>query len=335
MGKPTTGRWERYATPVTILLSALGLVVTILVSQSQLRSSARQFERTIAQNQYSDIVAGLDSPSVGVQVNSLRRLVQFVSDRANFDDPAEADDAVLNAAQTLMAFIQDESTSPGVEGLGDYRDPQPIVVSRALNELRRLVRTTDLRVALDLSRGDFHGIDVADLRPGGSFFASGADFRMATATGWDLSGATSVNLGSAFFTCANLQTSDLGSAYLGGADLTGANLRGADLGEVRGLTSEQISGAVVGERTILPDGVRTPTRAWGWQEGPEGGWTPTAQCSAAVESMTRLPSGTGFSSRLPCPGRGRGSFPPALAAPEREAIARVCALRARLGAGAP
>lgn len=325
------GIWKRHQIPISIIVSAVTVAVTILIALLQLRTSTEQFQRTVRQSQYSDIVDGLGSSSIGVQVNSIRRLVQFVSHEDNFDDddPAEADEAVLNAAQTLMAFIQDESVVAGREGLSDYRDPQPIVVSRALAELVRLVRASEMRIALDLSNGDFHGIHVPRLAPRGSVSAVGADFRLATAA-WDLSEAPSVSLGSSFFTCANLQTADFGEADVSGADFTGANLRGADLGSVRGLTSDQLSGALVGEQTRLPPGVEPPGEPWGVVQLADDRFTASADCRRLVESMTRLVSGAGYVARLACPGSDERVSLPSLAPAERAALRRVCRLRARL-----
>lgn len=327
-----TPRWmARHETTLAVVISAATLVATMVYSQMALSSSAEQFERTVAQSQYSDIVGGLDSPSVGVQVNAIRRLVRFVNDDTNFDSTIEQERAVIDAAQTLMVFVQDESATPGREGLSDYRDPQPVVSSRALDELLDLLDAAKHAISVDLSRVDFHGIGAADLKPRGSLYAVGADFRLAAATGWDLSDIPA-NLGSAFFTCANLQQSDFGQANVSGTDFTGANLRGADLGDVIGLRQEQIGGAVTGEATTLPAGLIAPTDQWGAVEQGNGHWTASPQCRALVESMTRLPSGSGFSSRLPCPGVTPAVFPPRLRPAEKTAVARVCALRTELNA---
>src|SRR5262245_7951315 len=95
--------WERYATPITVLVSAIGLAATVWYSQRQLSQSSDQFDRTQHQGQYSDIVGGLASPSVAVQVNSVRRLVQYVVDDSNFDNTDVQTQAAINAAQTLEA----------------------------------------------------------------------------------------------------------------------------------------------------------------------------------------------------------------------------------------
>ena len=132
----------------------------------------------MSQNAYSDIVSGMASSSVGVQVSSIRSLVQHVRNPSNFDDNATLQQqAASDAAQTLTAFIEDESTVPDHEGLTDFRDPQPVVVSRALDQL---VELTGLRrgsedsdevrfpgADVDVSRGNFHGVYAPDFVPQG------------------------------------------------------------------------------------------------------------------------------------------------------------------------
>jgi hypothetical protein len=329
--------WERLLTPATVALSAIGIGITIWQANVQQETSAQQFERTMRQNQYADIVSGMASSSVGVQVNSIRALVQHVREPANYGDDADLQEqAAINAAQTLTAFIEDESSVPGQEGLSDYRDPQPVVVARALDqlvELTGLKETADdadqIRfpgISVDLSRGNFHGVSARDFAPEGSFGAVGADFRNASVTGWDLSEAASVNLSSAFFTCADLQQSNLGTAVVSAADFTGANLRGADLSGVQGLTSEQLVGTLTGPETRLPTGVQAPPQeeAWGvTQDGDSFSTSPA--CRFLVDRMTNLLAGSGYSSRLPC--AGRSPWPIVLERSERVALDRVCRLR--------
>ncbi|MFC7494315.1 MULTISPECIES: pentapeptide repeat-containing protein [unclassified Nocardioides] len=324
-----TDRWEKWRTPAAIAVSTLTILATIVFSALQLKSSSDQFERTLKANQYSDIVDGLASDSVGVQVSSLRRLVRYVTTEDNFEDGAAQRAAAVDAAQTLSTFITDESTVPGHEGLTSYRDPQPIVVSRALGQLVQLTKDGFATVNIDLSRGNFHGVNVADVVPLGAFVAVGADFRSVNATGWDLTG-TSADLSNAFFTCANMQTSDLGTADLAGTDLTGANLRGADLSEVRNLTSEQLTGALVGPVTRLPMGVEAPDEvdAWGVQADADFGTTPA--CRRLMEEMTDLPAGAGYSQRIACPGQARQPWSIELTDGARAALRTVCGFRSDL-----
>lgn len=333
--------WERLLTPVTVALSAIGIGFAIWQANVQQETSAEQFERTMRQNQYAEIVAGMASSSVGVQVNSIRALVQHVREPMNYGDDADLQkQAAINAAQTLTAFIEDESSVAGHEGLTDYRDPQPVVVARALDQLVELTglketgdETDEVRfpdISVDLSRGNFHGVSARDFAPEGSFAAVGADFRNALVTGWDLSGAESVNLASSFFTCADLQQSNLGTAVVAAADFTGANLRGADLSRVEGLTTEQLRGALIGPHTRLPTGVETPQQSgWGVTEEDDS-YRASSACRFLVDRMTNLLAGSGYSLRLPC--AGRSPWPVVLERSERVALDRVCRLRETLPA---
>jgi hypothetical protein len=319
-------RFEKWRTPAAIGVSTVTIVATVVFSYLQLRSSADQFERTVKVNQYSDIVDGLASDSVGVQVNSLRRLVRYVTTEDNYEDDGTQWDAAVDAAQTLSTFITDESTVPGHEGLTSYRDPQPIVVARALGQLVQLMKGGFATIDVDLSRGNFHGVNVAGVAPQGAFVAVGADFRSVNATAWDLTG-TDADLSNAFFTCANLQTSKLGAADLAGTDLTGANLRGADLSQVRNLTSAQLTGALVGPVTRLPGDVVAPDPddAWGVQDDEDFGTTPA--CRRMMEEMTDLPAGAGYSQRIGCPGSHRRSWSIELTDGARAALRTVCGFR--------
>ncbi len=328
-------KWlPRNATTISVLVSAGVLCATILFSLWQLNDSSQQFEQTLRRNQYAEIVNGLASSSIGVQVNSIRRLRQYVADPANYeDDPPRQQEAAENAAQTLAAFIEDESAIPNHEGLSDYRDPYPVVVSRAMRQLIDLTTPPDdpgaeffPDLAVDLSRGNFHGVPAASFEPEGSFRAVGADFRGATVTDWDLSAADSPTLASAFFTCANLQVSDLGTADVSAADFTGANLRGADLSEVQNLTQEQLRGALVGDETELPSDIEPPRRGWGITQVGET-FEPSPRCRDLMDRMTNLLSGAGYSRRIPCP-EERRRWTIRLSQPEQLALERACRLRA-------
>ncbi len=336
----------RNATPISVIFSMVGIVASILYSYLQLQesseqfdknlqASSRQFDRTMRENQYADIVDGLASSSVAVQVNSIRRLVQYVVEPRNFEDRDLQEQTAQNAAQTLASFIVDESEHPGSEGLSGYRDPQPVVVGRALDQLIKLTgakrssSSTDITfpdLAVDLSRGNFHGVNATRFAPKGPFLTVAADFRNATLTDWDLSGVPAPALGSAFFTCANMQKSNLGRADVSAADFTGANLQGADLSQVRNLTSAQLRGALIGPHTKLPPGVKV--RGDGWGVTPEGdGFAPSLGCRHLRDSMTNLVPGSGYSSRLPCPGGPRQPFKVRLSHEERAALHLVCQLR--------
>lgn len=332
---PRHSRLERWgktavvlATPVAIALSAVGIVVTIVLTTAQLDASSTQFDRTLRQNQYSDIVAGLASPSVGVQVNSIRRLVQYVADERNFEDEEAQQAAAQNAAQTLAAFITDESQLAGDDGLSNYRDPQPIVVARAFTQLDDLVNT-GLSVALDLSGGNFHGVYEPRLRPTSAFLIRAADFRGATLAQLDLTQVQSPQLQSAFFTCTDLQGAKLGSADVSGADFTGANLGAADLSHVRGLTSGQLSGARAGPATRLPKGVHAPQQP-SWAVEEDANFGPTDACKKLMEGMTNVLAGTGYADRLPCTAADGSPWPVRLTSLEDDARQRVCTFRDRM-----
>ncbi|MFC4784334.1 pentapeptide repeat-containing protein [Nocardioides sp. MAHUQ-72] len=328
------GAWERWATPATVVVGALAVCATVWGAQRQVSSSSDQFEQTVRQQQYSDIVDGLASTSVGVQVNSIRRLVHYVDEPENFDSAGMQQEAEVNAAQTLTAFIEDESTVPGHDGLTSFRDPQPVVVSRAMTQLMELTgrqQDGDVEVpaiAVDVSRGNFHGVAISDFRPEGSFRAVAADFRGAAVAGWDLTHAPQApDLRNAMFTCADLQTSNLGTADVSGTDFTGANLRGADLSMVQHLTSNQLAGVLTGPETRLPPQVDPPPGpAWGVRTRGEH-FVASPACRFLMDRMTNLVPGAGFSSRLPCPAAAPSRWPVRLSPPEHAALDRVCRLR--------
>jgi uncharacterized protein YjbI with pentapeptide repeats len=338
------GKRERW----TLLISALGVLIAAAatgVSAWQIKSSAEQFQENLTVNQeqfqrdlaagqqqfenslrineYTDIVNGLSSPAVAVQVNSIRRLAQYVSDPENFRTAEDQQTAGINAVQTLAAFIEDESTKAKGAGLTNYRTPQPIVVSRAISQLTDLLKSESLKAAaVDVSRGNFHGVDLPDLELDGRFIADAADFRRGFVTGWDLTSADNVSLQGAFFTCANLRTSNLGPADVSSADFTGADLGGAILSDVRNLDEEQLRGATIGEQTQLPDGIDL-------RESP--GWgRDSTRCRTLVDNMTSLPAGAEYDSYLPCNGEIEAGPASPLRDEEIEAVGRVCTLRDKL-----
>lgn len=322
-------RWTLGLTLTTVVVSIAALIFSMYTFSAQFRESSEQFDVTTRRGQFTQIINGLDSSSVAVQVNSIRDLARFTTEEANYPDEASMRAAAVNAVQTLAAFIEDESVAPGRQGLTSYRDPQPIVISRAMAQLRGLVSREQLDgVALDLSRGNFHGADMPDLEPQGKLFLVGADLRMARATGWKLPGQ-SADLSSSFFTCADLTQANLGESNVSAADFTGANLRGADLSSVHNLTSAQIRGALTGSATKLPPGVKAPKDPWGYEAIELDDYQPTPACRFLVDRMTSLVPGSGYSSRLRCAGGER--FSVALNTAEGTALQRVCRLRRKLG----
>ncbi len=170
--------WVETWGPVAVSL------VAVLVAVWQLRASGREFQASSRDSHYSDIVNGLGSPAAAVQTNSMRLLTEFVQDRSNYGSTSAQETGAVDAIQTLMAFIEDKSTTRGFVGLHDYNSPQPIVLSRAATQLVRLESNSDLGAhTADLSRANLHGISLAGLAPTGNLIAEATDFRRATLAG--------------------------------------------------------------------------------------------------------------------------------------------------------
>ena len=174
---------------------------------------------------------------------------------------------------------------------------------------------------MDVSRGNFHGTDLPGFQPRGKLLAIASDFRLANLAELRLPEGSDV--GSAFFTCANLSASHFGSANVGSADFTGADLRGARLADVKNLTEEQLIGATTGPDTELPEYISQDVRV-GWD-------TTSTQCRELVNTMTDLRAGAGYNERLQCPedpSISNVTSPDApLQAKESAALSRVCAAR--------
>jgi hypothetical protein len=198
---------------------------------------------------------------------------------------------VVNAIQTLMAFIEDKSSDTSV-GLTNYESPQPIVLSRAMVQLQLLVSDPKLgpHVA-DISRANLHGISLPRLAPQSSFFAVATDFRLANLSDLNLTKKPAF-LGNAFFTCANLTRAHLGRADVGATDFSGADLTDADLTQVKNLDAEQLHGVTVSAGTRLPKGITVNGPAWG---------TGSQKCADMAAQMTGMISGQGYVRSLPCP----------------------------------
>jgi hypothetical protein len=209
-------------------------------------------------------------------------------------------DGARDAIQVLTAFIEDLST-PTSNGLPDYLSPEPVVVSRAMTQLRKLTSDATLGVhTADISRANLHGISLPNYRPQGALLAVAADFRRANLHGLVLS-TDSNSFRRAFLTCTDLSGSTLVNADLQYADLSGADLRGADLGHTRNLTSAQLTGAMVNAHTVLPPGVTAATTRWGIH---------APKCATSVNQMTGMIAGQGYDPELPCP-LDRKSWPTA------------------------
>ena len=245
---------QRKSVILTGLVTFLGVLVTMLVATLTILREGGQFDATLRANEYNGIVSGLASDAVAVQDSSMRRLVSYVQDADNFDSAEEQEAEYHTAMQTLTAFIVDESNESGRTGLGAYPDPQPIIVPRAMSHLETLTENEMGAVTIDVARADLHGASLADFAPRANVYAVGVDLRRANLTGLNLEADGSPStLKSAFLTCASLVHARLGNAALDGADLTGADLRDADLSAVTGLTKEQLHGAWIGPKTLLPD----------------------------------------------------------------------------------
>jgi len=278
---------------LTVLFSAIAVIGSIRSASSQARSNDAQFRKNVRNTTYNNIVTGLGSSSGAVQVNSMRLLSQYVRDPSNYDTPDRQQDGVINAIQTLAAFIEDKS-SDGSHGLTDYESPQPIVLSRAMTQLKQLV--SDPRLGshpTDISRANLHGISLPYLSPQGPFLAVATDFRRATLNHLNLTDSpSSPDLRASFFTCSVLTKARFGDANVSLADFSGADLSGADMAHVQNLDSRQIRGVTVTPKTRLPKGVTVTGPAWG---------ASSRKCADMADQMTGMISGQGYTSRIPCP----------------------------------
>jgi uncharacterized protein YjbI with pentapeptide repeats len=246
-----------------VVISATALVVTVIVQfvqlrtsthqfEQQLRSSAQQFQRNTRRDEYAQIVKGLESPAAAVQASSMRRLNVFVMRRPNFESDGQQQLTFQNALLTISAFIADESTRGHKPGLSYYPNPEPIIVPRAMNELKTLTSMRRLAgYVVDIGGANLHGVSLRDFSPTSHIYAPNTDFRQASLDGMDLThGQDPSTLSRSFFTCADLTGANLGKAIVSGADFTGANLSGADLSGVKGLSLDQLHGTTIDEEDV-------------------------------------------------------------------------------------
>lgn len=276
---------------LTVLFSAAAVISGIVFTSGQARSNDAQFKKNVRDTTYNNIVTGMGSPSAAVQTNSMRLLAQYVKDPENFDNPGRQQEGVVNAIQTLAAFIEDKSVDTS-SGLTDYESPQPIVLSRAMNQLKLLDSDASLGPhAADISRANLHGISLPFLAPQGPFFAVATDFRRATLNNLNLT-KMPTSLRGAFFTCAVLKKAQFGQADVGSADFSGADLTDADLSRVRNLSSVQLRGVTVSTKTRLPEGIEVRGPFWG---------TGSQKCTNIADEMTGMFSGQGYRAAIPCP----------------------------------
>jgi hypothetical protein len=316
-------RLETWVPLVTLVVSVATVIASVSLTIRQLEMSTAQFRDSARDSHYSQIVAGLGSSAAAVQTNSMRLLAEFVEDRHNYPSKKAQHVGALDAMQTLMAFIEDQSSVRGFTGLHDYQSPQPIVLSRAMFQLERLDNNPRLGSwAVDISRANLHGINLKGFAPSGNLVAESVDLRRAVLTGLDLAHVGG-DLRYAYLTCATLTGARLGRADLTGADLSGADLRGADLSHVTGLTSAQVHGAWTGRRTRLPRGVEVADPL-GWDQ---------STCHTVADYMTGMQAGWGYLDTHPCPIGIRAAraltFSPPYDGRRRELVG-VCRIRAGL-----
>jgi hypothetical protein len=296
----------------SFVVSAAAVVTSVVYSSRELHNSQAQFKQSAAEStaqfaansrqaDYNTIIDGLSSSAAAVQDNSMWLLREYVENRSNYPSHADQITGVRDALQTLSVFIQDNSDSSKRHGLVYYENPQPVILSRAMDQIKALDGNSDLGSHdVDVSRGNLHGISLPYFAPKGSFSAIAADFRLASLTNLDLT-ADKDNLTDSFLTCADLTDANFGQANLTGTDLTGANLSGADLSHVAKqhgansstLTAAQLEGATISKTTRLPEGIDiSPRKGWG---------TGSDQCKTMVDAMTGMNGGQGYVSRQPCP----------------------------------
>lgn len=274
-----------------VVFSATAVLYGIKSTSDQARSNDKQFRKNVRDTTYNNIITGLGSSSGAVQVNSMRLLSQYIREPSNYDNRTRQNEGVVNAIQTLVAFIEDKSSDTS-KGLTNYESPQPIVLSRAMNQLKLLVSDSSLGShETDISRANLHGISLATLAPQGPFTAIATDFRRANLKSLDLTKGPA-NLNSAFFTCANLAGTQFGEANVEATDFSGADLSDADLRRVKNLRSEQLHGVKVSNGTRFPKGISV--------QGDHP-WLTEHKCSDIVDQMTGMISAQGYVDRVPCP----------------------------------
>jgi uncharacterized protein YjbI with pentapeptide repeats len=153
--------------------------------------------------------------------------------------------AYLNAINGT--YLQVSSRSPvvpaGTTTAGRVIEDQVVLspVAEALLNAQATVNPADVETLNDPTLSGFISVDF-----------SGLDF-----SGNDLTGAVleSANLANTDFSNAVLTDTTLRGSDVTGANFQGADLRGANLGDVTGLTADQLTNARVDYSTILPVGV--------------------------------------------------------------------------------
>ena len=307
---------------ISAAASAAAVLASVHIANRASRSNTQQFQLSSRMTYYKNIVDGLGSHSEAVEAGSMRLLTEYIESPGNYANLTDERTGATDGIQTLAAFIEDQSVAES-KGLPDFLSPEPIVVPRAMLQIKRLTQDPRLGAsATDVSGANLHGISLPGFHPNGRVFAVTTDFRRATLTGFNLT-AYPASLQSAFFTCANLTDAAFGKADVQFADFSGADLTGADLSEVQHLTSEQLVGAAVDKATRLPKDVTLATQTW--RSVPH-------MCRRIVNNMTGMLAGQGYDEELPCPTSTEpwpADFPELQRfAGNRSQLAKVCDARA-------
>jgi hypothetical protein len=258
------GTRNRRTTAISTVLSALAIIASVCVATVQIvdaqheqSADAAQRLRATLQANYDAMVQELGSSSYAVQLNAIRRLVQFVEDRHRENYPQNACDqwfAAGNLAQTLEEYITTTRDSDAAK--------------RTAQQLRLLTSQGDVPAPpsghadcngghdVSLNSVDLDYVDLSGwvLPPATHFGLYSVSLRGASLARLDLRRTGYVpSLQNSDLRCADLSDAQLGRADLRGTDLRGADLRGADLSATTGLDSiNQLAGASVNARTKLP-----------------------------------------------------------------------------------
>src|SRR5215207_1557222 len=158
----------------------------------------------------------------------------------------------------VLPKTRDEMPQGGGSGPHGPTDPESVrKVLRNLSLNGVQLRGTDLEGAViessDFSQSELNGTNLAAADVMFTSFIgsnlTNADFKGARVHGCDF---TDAKLSNANLTRANLSWSDFTGANVSSADFTDANLSDARLEGSKGLTYEQMAGAVINEFTTLP-----------------------------------------------------------------------------------
>lgn len=214
-------------------------------------------------DRFSRAVAQLASSEVEERLGGIHALEQVMA-----ESPRDHDAVVA----ILCAFVRRRTLIPPtdrVQGAAIRRGPVPqdeepdFDIDASMTVIaRRPVRAEPNRPDLrhvSLPRLSIRAYDFAEAPRLTRMFLTGADLRSADLRGADMRGtiATFADLSGAWLSGADLRRASFSRAIFSGADFRGTlllrtMLDGADLREVEGLTPEQLSGASIDARTLLP-----------------------------------------------------------------------------------